>query len=91
MVGVGQELDPTGLEYLERSLLLCTLEVGIEDVLRRCADSMEAGETPEPIEMLASWLMRNNPRHNGEAKRRILEYRQEHSVRESSTNGDARA
>ena len=46
-------------QYMERTKLLATLEHGVEAMLRACAESQE-----DPINFLATWLMRHNPRHN---------------------------
>ena len=33
-------------------------------MLRACADAAGTGRRKDPINFLASWLMRHNPRHN---------------------------
>ena len=50
--------------YLEETQVLPSLECGLEEMLRACADAAGSGRRKDPINFLASWLMRHNPRHN---------------------------
>ena len=51
--------------YLLETQVLPSVECGIEDMLRACTAAAEAGERVDPINFLATYLMRNNPRHSG--------------------------
>lgn len=53
--------EPSSRAYLESTDLLPSLEVGIEEMLKTC---MAADNTQDPINFLAAFLMRHNPRHN---------------------------
>ena len=64
-------VDESAREYLERTLLLPSLEVGLEEMLRTCTAATEAGQKTDAINFLATWMMRNNPRHNPEALRHM--------------------
>jgi len=64
--------DPTSepgpaRSYLEDTDVLPSLEVGIEAMLRACTEAAETGAKVDPINFLATYLVRNNPRHNADA------------------------
>lgn len=60
-------------EYLQQTRLLPSLECGLEEMLRACADASRVGKRRDPINFLASWLMRHNPRHNPRMAERLEE------------------
>ena len=62
-------------EYLERTLLTPSLEVGIEEMLRQCTALAEQGQQADPIAFLATWLMRNNPNKSSVALEKITAQR----------------
>ena len=57
--------------YLAETQVLPSLECGIEEMLRACTAAAEAGERVDPINFLATYLMRNNPRHSTAAVERL--------------------
>ena len=57
--------------YLAETQVLPSLECGIEEMLRACTAAAEAGERVDPINFLATYLMRNNPRHSSAAVERL--------------------
>ena len=60
--------------YLLETQVLPSVECGIEDMLRACTAAAEAGERVDPINFLATYLMRNNPRHSGAALERLASH-----------------
>eukprot|EP00308_Calcidiscus_leptoporus_P027001 CAMPEP_0119390474 /NCGR_PEP_ID=MMETSP1334-20130426/113504_1 /TAXON_ID=127549 /ORGANISM="Calcidiscus leptoporus, Strain RCC1130" /LENGTH=122 /DNA_ID=CAMNT_0007412977 /DNA_START=128 /DNA_END=496 /DNA_ORIENTATION=+ len=52
-------------------MLIPSLELGLEKMLRACTAAAEAGQCTDAIDYLATWLMRNNPMHNPEALVRL--------------------
>ena len=60
--------------YLLETQVLPSVECGIEDMLRACTAAAEAGERVDPINFLATYLMRNNPRHSGAAVERLASH-----------------
>lgn len=65
--------EPGARKYLESTDLLPSLEIAIEEMLKKCAtpDSKQ-----DPINYLAAYLMRNNPRHNPEAAQKLQELKE---------------
>lgn len=61
--------------YLEASEVLPSLEVGLEDMMRACTEAAEGGVKVDPINFLATFLMRNNPRHSEAGARRLAEHK----------------
>ena len=72
-------------EYLESTDLLLSLEAGIEAMLKTCM----SGESRDPVNFLASYLMRNNPRTNPEAAKRIQEMRGKAMARDAELAREA--
>ena len=62
----------TARQYLEQTDVLPSLEAGLEEALRACSST---DSTQDPINFLASWLMRHNPRFDEAFARRIVERR----------------
>ena len=65
--------DENVREYLEATGLLPSLECGMEEMMKACASNLESRK--DPINFLASWLMRHNPRHNPAAAARLNDHR----------------
>ena len=65
--------EPTGRAYLEKTDLLPSLEIGIEEMLRACT---EGESRRNPVTFLAEWLKRHNPRHNPAIASRVKEMRE---------------
>tara|TARA_B110001452_G_C15186768_1_gene412194 strand:- start:837 stop:1232 length:396 start_codon:yes stop_codon:yes gene_type:complete len=59
--------------YLEASEVLPSLEIGLEDMMRACTEAAEGGVKVDPINFLATFLMRNNPRHSEAGAKRLAE------------------
>ena len=64
-------LNDDARAYLDKTDLLPTLEAGIEAILR------DSDDTRDPVGALATWLMRNNPRHNAAFAAQIQQRRTE--------------
>ena len=77
--------------YLEKSQLLPSLEVGIEEMLRACTEAAEGGESVDPINFLATYLMRNNPRHSEAAVARIAQHRKAKELAAAKAAAEAEA
>ncbi|KAL1504382.1 hypothetical protein AB1Y20_010788 [Prymnesium parvum] len=60
---MGEALQPWQ-QYLEETQLLVSLECGLEEMLRACTNATGRGRRKDPINFLAAWLMRHNPRHD---------------------------
>ena len=60
--------------YLLETQVLPSVECGIEEMLRACTAAAEAGDKVDPINFLAAYLMRNNPRHSGAAVERLANH-----------------
>ena len=66
-----QELPEGSREYMAATLLLPALELAIDEMLRVCVGEVEAGQKPDPINFLATHLLRNNPHHDATAAARL--------------------
>lgn len=69
--------EPTGRAYLEKTDLLPSLEIGIEEMLRACT---EGESRRNPVTFLAEWLVRHNPRHDPAIASRVKEMREAAAV-----------
>ena len=65
------ELPEGSREYMAATLLLPALELAIDEMLRVCVGEVEAGQKPDPINFLATHLLRNNPHHDATAAARL--------------------
>jgi hypothetical protein len=64
---LGELVEQPARNYMEETGLMYSLEAGIEDVLRTCVEAAGTGKKQDPINHLARWLMRNNPRFDSRA------------------------
>jgi hypothetical protein len=84
MVVLSAPADESTREYLDRTLLLPSLECGIEQILQESAAAAASGSsTEQPLNMLATWLMRHNPRVNPVAASQIQAQRDQRKAREA--------
>ena len=61
--------------YLEAMEVLPSLEIGLEDMMRACTEAAESGVKVDPINFLATYLMRNNPRHSEDGAKRLAAHK----------------
>ena len=71
--------EPGTRAYLEKTDLLPSLEVALEEMLKTCAT---ADSTQDPLNFLAACLMRNNPRHNPQAAEKLQALRDAAAARQ---------
>lgn len=74
--------------YLESTSLLPTLDVAVEEMLRACAEGGERNK--DPINFLAAFLMRNNPRHNAQFAAKLEQIRKD-AATQAAAKAAARA
>ena len=74
--------------YLQETQVLPSVECGIEDMLRACTAAAEAGERVDPINFLATYLMRNNPRHSGAAVERLASHQRVKELAAAKENAE---
>ena len=67
--------------YLSDTNLLALLEIGLEATIREMKNPAASQETP-PLNFLASWLMRNNPKHSEQGKALIEVWQAELGTRQ---------
>ena len=66
MINASQPGLSEHVEYLSDTNLLALLELGLDATLRDAKDDRVAESGLDPVVFLATWLMRNNPRHSKE-------------------------
>ena len=74
--------------YLQETQVLPSVECGIEDMLRACTAAAEAGERVDPINFLATYLMRNNPRHSEAAVERLASHQRAKELAAAKENAE---
>ena len=73
--------DAGSRAYLKSTDVLPSLEIGIEEMLKACT---EAESNRNPVNFLAEWLMRHNPRHNPEMAALVEERRKAAAIAEAA-------
>ena len=73
MVFLGSD-DPTVKDFLETNDLLPTLQAGVEAMLKQYT-AEGADDKQHPINFLAEYLKRHNPRHNADFAAQIQQMR----------------
>jgi len=76
MVAFTLPADTGTKEYLEKSKLLLSLEAGLEETLQHCMSKAEQGQSTDAVRYLATWLMRNNPKHSAGALKKLEAHRE---------------
>ena len=71
----------TSREYMDDVLLLPLLGCALEQLLRAQTAASEKGASIDPINFLATWLMRNNPRAHPESVPNLEALRGQHTAR----------
>ena len=76
--------------YLEETGLLMSVESGVEELLQKMVgDDVRRGT--DPINFLATYLMRNNPRHSEAAVARIAQHRKAKELAAAKAAAEAEA
>ena len=74
MVFLGSD-EPTVRDFLETNDLLPTLQAGVEAMLKKYSEEGADPSKQHPINFLAEYLKRHNPRHNADSATQIQQMR----------------
>ena len=79
--------EPASRQYLRNETdVMVSVEAGLEEMLKACASS---DSKKDPINFLAAWLMRHNPRHNPAMRERLAAMREAAAAQEAAEEAAA--